>query len=303
MTNRKHTSNQQTKEDTQDLSTTSMQGMFQPRPFVMQAQTADRVQQPDLNTSLTQAKHYGHHLNQINASVSKPEALQPKMQTGKPVQLAKRKRNKPATSSAGGNSTGQSKRQKTSSKQKSLEEEAEKNPDKTPMQILEKNPDWLVGKGDPHKSGEHSPSVVNLNKATDNKMLVTGRDNSKHKQGQQVNSTIAENKIPTMHFQSISGKQIVPGKEAHSITTSLRAAAGVGEHTKQSFDQVLDKTLSAYPGAKLLSNNQPMKVDVRQKGAQKSLVRHPVSPRIAQSAINIWHRNTVSDGKPRESIL
>lgn len=112
MTNRKHTQNQHTKKETQDLSTTSMQGMFQPRPFVVQTQKANQEKQPDLNTSLTQAKHYGHHLNQIDASVSKPEALQPKMEIGKPVQFArgdekkKKATNQPASSSAQGHPTG-----------------------------------------------------------------------------------------------------------------------------------------------------------------------------------------------------
>ena len=103
MTSRIHTQNQRTNKQTQDLLTTPVQAMFKARPFVVQTQTANQVQQPDLNTSLIQAKHYGHHLNQIDASVSKPEALQPKMETG-PVQLApKRKRD----SATGGNSTGQ----------------------------------------------------------------------------------------------------------------------------------------------------------------------------------------------------
>jgi hypothetical protein len=276
--------------------------MFQPRPFVVQAQSPNQIQQPDLKTSVIQAEKYGHYLSKNNlANQSVLTAVQPKLDN-QPIQLARGKK-RPVSSSAGGNSTGQPKRQKTSSKQKSLEEEAKNNPDKTPMQILEDNQALRVGKGDPHKAGEHSPSVVNLNKTTDNKIGVQGRDHYKHKQGQQVDSTIHENEIPTMHFQTISGKQIVPGKEAHSITTSLRAAAGVGEHTQQPFEQVLDKTLSAYPGTKLLSNKQPMKVDLRQKGAKKSLVRHPVSPLIAQSAINIWYRNTVRDGKPRKNIL
>lgn len=111
MTNRIHTQNQQTKKDT-NLSTTSMQGMFQPRPFVVQTQRANQLQQPDLETSLMQAKHYGHHLNQIDTSASKPEALQLKMEIAKPVQLAHGDQNEekttdyPASSSAVGNPTG-----------------------------------------------------------------------------------------------------------------------------------------------------------------------------------------------------
>lgn len=93
MTSRIHTHNQHTEKETQDLSNTPAQGMFKARPFVVQAQKANQEQQPDLKTSLIQAKHYGHNLNQINsASVSNPEALQPKMQIGEPVQLAKKKK-------------------------------------------------------------------------------------------------------------------------------------------------------------------------------------------------------------------
>ena len=83
--------NQHTEKETQDLSNTPAQGTFKARPFVVQAQKANQEQQPDLKTSLIQAKHYGHNLNQINASVSNPEALQPKMEIGTPVQLAKEK--------------------------------------------------------------------------------------------------------------------------------------------------------------------------------------------------------------------
>ncbi|MHC5732145.1 MAG: hypothetical protein ACYTXY_50415, partial [Nostoc sp.] len=82
--------------ETQDLSNTPVEGMFKARPFVVQVQKANQVQQPDLKTSLIQAKRYGHHLNQIDsASVSKPEVLQPKMETGKPVQLSKKKKDRP----------------------------------------------------------------------------------------------------------------------------------------------------------------------------------------------------------------
>lgn len=84
--------NQHTEKETQDLSNTPAQGTFKARPFVVQAQKANQEQQPDLKTSLIQAKHYGHNLNQINASVSNPEALQPKMEIGTPVQLAKKKK-------------------------------------------------------------------------------------------------------------------------------------------------------------------------------------------------------------------
>lgn len=292
--------NNKNSKKTLPFSNTPAQKMFESSPFVVQSKN-DNSQQPGLKVSLIQAEKYGHHLSKNNlANQSVSTAVQPKL-NNQPIQLAgKRKR------PAGGKSTGQSKRQKTSNqtqpnnnkpgKQQQLENQQNNNPNKTPMETLQSNPDLLVKKGDPKLSGEHSPSVVNINKTTDNKMGVPGRNS--YNPNKPVNSTVPENKIPTMHFRTISGKPIVPGAEAHSITTSLRAAAGVGERTKQPFDQVLDKTNSAYPGAKLLSNNQPMKVDIRQKGAQQSLVRHPVSPRIGQSIINIWHRNSVNAGRP-----
>ncbi|MEH1930301.1 hypothetical protein [Nostoc sp.] len=96
MTSQIHAQNQHTKKETQDLSNTPVQGMFKARPFVVQAQKANQVQQPDLKTSLIQAKRYGHHLNQIDsASASNPEALQPKMETANPVQLAPKRKRKP----------------------------------------------------------------------------------------------------------------------------------------------------------------------------------------------------------------
>lgn len=293
-------SNNKTSNKTLPFSNTPAQKMFESSPFVVQSKN-DNSQQPRLNVSLIQAEKYGHHLNKNNlGNQSASTVVQPKL-NNQPIQLGRRKR------PAGGNSTGQpNKRQRTSNqtqpnnnrrgKQQQLENQQNNNPNKTPMETLQSNPNLLVKKGDPKLSGEHSPSVVNINKTTDNKMGVPGRNS--YNPNKPVNSTVPENRIPTMHFQTISGKQIVPGAEAHSILTSLRGAAGVGERTKQPFDQVLDKTNSAYPGAKLLSNNQPMKVDIRQKGAQQSLVRHPVSPRIGQSIINIWHRNSVKAGRP-----
>jgi hypothetical protein len=67
-------------------------GMLQGRSFAVQG----KVEKPDLKTSLMRAERYGHHLNQIgSASVSQPEALQPKMDIGNPVQLARRGEKRP----------------------------------------------------------------------------------------------------------------------------------------------------------------------------------------------------------------
>ena len=90
MTSQIHTPNQRSKKETQDLSSTSVQGMFQPRPSVMQAQTAS--QGAELNTSLRRAEKYGHNLNQMHpTSISDITALQPKLDVTQPVQRKPKK--------------------------------------------------------------------------------------------------------------------------------------------------------------------------------------------------------------------
>ncbi len=296
MTSRLKISDNKTRKETSPLSNTPIRGMFESHPFAVQPKSNHHVQQPNLKTSLIQAQKYGHHLSQTNL-VNQSAAVE------EPVQLAaagKRKRSPSSSDDMGGG-----KRHQPSGKQKQLEELAKAQPNKTPMQILKENPNLLVGKKDPFLTGEHSPSAVNYNKATDNHVAVLGRDHSKLKAGKSVDLAIKEDKIPTFQFRNTSGKPIVPGKEAHSITTSLRAAAGVGEHTSQPLDDTLDKTLNAYRGpVTLLSNpNQNMKVDVYNKGAKSSLLRHPVHPRIAQAAINMWVRGSVAQGQPRKQVL
>ena len=68
------------------VATAPTQGMFQSRPFVVQTQRANNVQQPDLNISLTRTQNYGHHLskvdsndNQATAGVPSPTVVQPKI--------------------------------------------------------------------------------------------------------------------------------------------------------------------------------------------------------------------------------
>ncbi|MBD2343782.1 hypothetical protein [Anabaena subtropica] len=50
---------------TWNSSNTPDWGMLQSRPFVLQAQMARNLQQPDLRTSLSRAERYGHHIDQI----------------------------------------------------------------------------------------------------------------------------------------------------------------------------------------------------------------------------------------------
>ncbi len=98
----------QPKQKTPDLSTVPVQGMFSSRPFVVQHQPAQKEQQADLKTSLTQAEHYGHHLSQVNSpDITKLlVAVQPKMEMGKLIQLQDERREK------GKNFRGGSKKQR-----------------------------------------------------------------------------------------------------------------------------------------------------------------------------------------------
>ncbi len=65
MKSRIRTHKKRTREQTPDFSATPAQPMFQSRPFVVQTQSTQKSQQPDLKTSLMQAKRYGHHLSRI----------------------------------------------------------------------------------------------------------------------------------------------------------------------------------------------------------------------------------------------
>ncbi len=64
MTSRLHVPNKITTKATSSLSTAPTQGMFQSRPFVVQCKK-DKVQQPDLKTSLMQVENYGYHLHRM----------------------------------------------------------------------------------------------------------------------------------------------------------------------------------------------------------------------------------------------
>ncbi|MDB9355088.1 hypothetical protein PN486_02295 [Nodularia spumigena CS-587/03] len=93
MTNRIHTQNKRTKKETQDLSSTSVQGMFQVRPFVVQAQKGENSQQqPNLMTSYKRAEQYGHNFNQIELR-STDVSIEPVQMAAikAPVQLTKPK--------------------------------------------------------------------------------------------------------------------------------------------------------------------------------------------------------------------
>lgn len=84
MTRRLHAHKKKTRIETPDFSTAP--AMFQPRPFVVQSQTAQKSQQPDIKTSLRQAERYGHHLSRMQPTgVSAATATQPKLRMGQPM--------------------------------------------------------------------------------------------------------------------------------------------------------------------------------------------------------------------------
>ncbi len=74
----------------QPVSTAPAQGMFQPRPFVVQPQTEEQSQQPpDLKTALQRAERYGHRLDRIKSikppvPAQIPRIVQAKLTIGQP---------------------------------------------------------------------------------------------------------------------------------------------------------------------------------------------------------------------------
>ena len=87
MAKRLYTQAKDIKREKPDVSTAPAQGMFKSRPFVVQPQTAQKSQQPDLKTSLMRAQRYGHHLSRMQpAGVSAPKAVQPKLGNGQQIE-------------------------------------------------------------------------------------------------------------------------------------------------------------------------------------------------------------------------
>ncbi|MEH1849914.1 MAG: hypothetical protein V7L25_34315 [Nostoc sp.] len=77
MNNRLSTPLKNTHEATSTFSILSTGGMFQPSPFVAQAQTVENSQQSDMRTSLRQAERYGHHLSPVQPiGISEPSTAQ-----------------------------------------------------------------------------------------------------------------------------------------------------------------------------------------------------------------------------------
>lgn len=84
MARRLRTRQKKTSIATPDYSTAPQtSGMFQSRPFVVQTQTAQKSQQPDLKTSLMRAQRYGHRLDKMRpVGATDPKAVQPKQRMG-----------------------------------------------------------------------------------------------------------------------------------------------------------------------------------------------------------------------------
>ena len=86
MKSRIRTRKKSTREQTPDFSTAPAQPMFQSRPFVVQTQSVQKSQQPDLKTSLRRAQRYGHHLSRLQpAGIATPTVVQPKMGNVEPT--------------------------------------------------------------------------------------------------------------------------------------------------------------------------------------------------------------------------
>jgi hypothetical protein len=183
------------------------------------------------------------------------------------------------------------------------------SPGSTPMEMLASRPGLLMHKVDPSNMGEHSPSAVSYNKSTDPSFGVKGRGHSKLTAGLGI-PMVSESHIPTFMFRNPDRTQIVPGKQAHSITTTLRELGGVGEKQSLPMEAVLDKTLATYaprrfgPGAPRSSvhmmdsptNPTPMRVGVFAEGGKRQLAEHPVAPFVGQAMINMWARKSAQMG-------
>lgn len=80
---RKYNKNQQ--KQTSAFSDKLGEGMFQPRPFLVQLKKdkEEQSEQVDLETSLMRAERYGHNLSKINStSISSSQIVQPKLRVG-----------------------------------------------------------------------------------------------------------------------------------------------------------------------------------------------------------------------------
>ncbi|MEH2250340.1 hypothetical protein [Nostoc sp.] len=83
MKSRIRTHNKTTREQIPDTMAQA-EPMFQSRPFVVQSQSAQKLQPPDLKTSVMRAERYGHHLSQMHSKgVYNQTGVQPKRELGR----------------------------------------------------------------------------------------------------------------------------------------------------------------------------------------------------------------------------
>ncbi|MEH2361638.1 hypothetical protein [Nostoc sp.] len=86
MQSRQYSQTKNIQKQTSAFSIPPVQGMFESRPFVVQQQTTEKSQLPDLKTSLMQAERYGHHFDRIYPTeLSAATGLQPNHKMGKPI--------------------------------------------------------------------------------------------------------------------------------------------------------------------------------------------------------------------------
>lgn len=93
----KYSKNQQ--KQTSAFSDNLEEGMFQPRPFLVQSKKDEEEQQSkqvDLETSLMRAERYGHNLSKINStSISSSQIVQPKFRMGNLPSINSSEANRP----------------------------------------------------------------------------------------------------------------------------------------------------------------------------------------------------------------
>jgi|GEM_PF-5046717 len=171
--------------------------------------------------------------------------------------------------------------------------------DLSPMESLHKHHskkknDLLLGKVDPSRTGEHTPSAVSYNTMKSPFLRVLGRSHTKKNTTTGI-SEMKESDIPTFQFKDFQGRQLVDGKRAHSITTTLRQLGGVGEKDViEDRDELLDRTLNSYQGGSHMLDHPTsptkMQVELFNKNKSVRLTSQPVGTRVGQAIFNMYAR-------------
>lgn len=176
---------------------------------------------------------------------------------------------------------------------------------------------WLAQQGtgaiqkkvDPPRAGDHSPSIVSVNRARSGWLRISGRGGSRPTSVQQVH----EDEVPTLQFDTdffrarhdVGRRVAEAGRAAHSIFTSLRTAGGAGERdTHGNLDDLLDHVRQSYssyiPETGETDDNEPklagLRVNVfspRNRDTNRVVLHRSsagVQPLVAQTMINLWYR-------------